>query len=94
MGSSVTHMLNLWDFFFQLTGPGVVSVQGDSATARFYVNEVARSKEGKGNYNLSMYEDSLVKIGGQWYFKKRYYHTIYQDTPLYNGQIQELSIKK
>jgi SnoaL-like domain len=93
MGSSVTHMLGLWDFFVQLSGPGVVILQGDSAKARFYVNEVARGKDGKGNYNLSMYEDSLVKIDGQWYYKKRVYHTIYQDAPVYKGLVQSLKLE-
>jgi hypothetical protein len=93
MGSSVTHMLGLWDFFVQLSGPGVVILQGDSAKARFYVNEIARGKDGKGNYNLSMYEDSLVKIEGKWYYKKRTYHTIYQDAPVYKGLVQALKLE-
>lgn len=91
MGSSVTHMLGLWDFFVQLTGPGIIEVNGDKATARFYVNEIARKADDKsGNYNLSMYDDELVKENGQWVFQKRTYHTIYQDAPIYKGLIQKL----
>jgi ketosteroid isomerase-like protein len=91
MGPSVTHMLGLWDFFVQLSGPGVVVLDGDSATARFYVNEIARGKDGKGNYNLSMYDDELVKTDGVWYFKTRTYKTIYQDAPFYKGIVQDIS---
>ena len=91
MDSSVTRMLKLWDFFVQITGPGVISINGDKATARFYVNEIARKTDDKkGNYNLSMYEDELVKEEGKWLFAKRTYHTIYQEAPNYNGLIQEL----
>jgi SnoaL-like domain len=91
MGSSVTHMLGLWDFFVQLSGPGVVTVNGDKATARFYVNEIARKADDKsGNYNLSMYNDELIKENGQWVFLKRTYHTIYQEAPAYKGLVQQL----
>jgi SnoaL-like domain len=91
MGSSVTHMLGLWDFFVQITGPGVITINDDKATARFYVNEIARKTDDKtGNYNLSMYEDELVKENGKWLFLKRTYHTIYQDAPDYKGLVQKL----
>ncbi len=91
MGSSVTHMLGLWDFFVQLSGPGVVTINGDKATARFYVNEIARKADDKsGNYNLSMYDDELIKENGKWVFLKRSYHTIYQEAPAYKGLVQQL----
>jgi ketosteroid isomerase-like protein len=95
MGSSVTHMLGLWDFFVQLSGPGVVNINGDKATARFYVNEIARKTDDKsGNYNLSMYEDELIKENGKWVFQKRTYNTIYQEAPQYKGLVQKLPISK
>lgn len=95
MGASVTHMLQLWDFFVQLSGPGVVTISGDTATARFYVNEVARKASDKtGNYNLSMYDDVLIKESGKWVFLKRTYHTIYQEAPNYQGLIQALPAVK
>lgn len=91
MGASVTKMLGLWDFFVQLSGPAVVTVNGENATARFYVNEIARKADDKsGNYNLSMYEDELIKENGKWVFLKRTYHTIYQEAPDYKGLIQQL----
>lgn len=91
MADSVMHMLGLWDFFVQLTGPGVIQVQGEEATARFYVNEIARKTDDQsGNYNLSMYEDRLIKDNGQWLFLERTYHTIYQDAPHYTGLVQQL----
>jgi SnoaL-like domain len=95
MGSSVTHMLGLWDFFVQLSGPGVVTINGDKATARFYVNEIARKADDKsGNYNLSMYDDELVKENGKWVFVKRTYNTIYQEAPQYKGLVQNLPSTK
>jgi ketosteroid isomerase-like protein len=91
MGDSLIRMLGLWDFFVQLTTAGVILVEGNTAYARFYVQEIARAKEGgKGNFNLSMYEDELIKKEGKWYFKQRIYHTIYQDTPEFHGQLIEV----
>jgi hypothetical protein len=90
MGASVSRMLGLWDFFVQLTGPGVILLDGEKATARFYINEIARKSDDKtGNYNLSMYEDELIKENSKWVFLKRTYHTIYQESPNYNGLIQK-----
>jgi SnoaL-like domain len=91
MGGSVTHMLGLWDFFVQMTGPGVITINGEKATARFYVNEIARKTEDKsGNYNLSQYSDELIKEDGKWVFAKRTYNTIYQEAPNYKGLVQTL----
>jgi ketosteroid isomerase-like protein len=91
MGDSLVHMLGLWDFFVQLTTAGVILIEGDTAYARFYVQEIARRKEGgAGNFNLSMYEDELVRQQGRWYFQKRTYHTIYQDAPTYSGRLVEI----
>jgi hypothetical protein len=55
MGAFLLNMLDQWDFFVQLTTSGTVAVSGERAKARFYINEIARSKTGKGNYNLSLY---------------------------------------
>jgi hypothetical protein len=91
MGASVTKMLGLWDFFVQMPSAMIINVSGNEAKARVYVNEVARKTDDKhGNYNLSMYEDELVKQEGKWLFKKRTYHTVYQDAPEYKGLVQEL----
>ena len=91
MGISVTHMLGLWDFFVQMNGPGVIEVNGNKATARFYVNEIARKTDDKsGNYNLSQYADELIKEDGKWVFLKRTYNTIYQEAPNYKGLVQSL----
>lgn len=91
MATSVIRMLGLWDFFVQLTGPGVVNIQGERANARFYVNEIARKSSDKsGNYNLSLYEDDLVKEDGKWRFSKRSYRTIYQEAPKYEGLVERL----
>jgi ketosteroid isomerase-like protein len=72
-------LLGRWDFFVQQPVGGNLTIEGDRATAYFYVNEVARGKDGIGNYNLAQYADQLVKREGKWYFQQRDYRVIYLD---------------
>jgi ketosteroid isomerase-like protein len=80
IAQAISHMLALWDFFVQLPHAPVIEVQGDRARARWTMNEVARTADGAtGNYNLSVYEDTLVRRDGKWLFLVREYKTMYQD---------------
>ncbi|NVO32278.1 nuclear transport factor 2 family protein [Hymenobacter lapidiphilus] len=79
------HLLNSWDFFVQLSTSAHIQVTGATATANFYVNEIARSQPDgtNSNYNLARYTDELVKVDGAWLFRKRDYRVLYLDqTPL------------
>lgn len=87
MATNVTQMLGLWEFFVQMVTGGVVILDGNRAYARFYVQEIANSKQGTGNHNLSMYEDELIKKNGLWYFKTRTYHTIFQSMERQKGEV-------
>ena len=80
------HLLGSWDYFIQKVVGGVVMLDGDRATARFYVNEEAQDKQKVGNYNLSQYVDELQKIDGKWHYKSRSYEVIYLDQTPRNGQ--------
>ncbi len=90
MGANMIAALDQWEFFVQLTTCNVIDVNGNTATARFYVHETANAKSGSGNNNLSFYEDELVKNDGQWYFKTRTYHTIFQSVERQVGDIIEI----
>ncbi|MGD1839991.1 MAG: nuclear transport factor 2 family protein [Thermonemataceae bacterium] len=87
MGKYITQMLGLWEFFVQMVTGGVVVLNGNEAYARFYIQEIANSKQGTGNNNLSMYEDELIKKDDLWYFKKRTYHTIFQSMERQKGEV-------
>jgi hypothetical protein len=78
-------LLHSWDFFVQQPVGGNLEINGTTAKAHFYVNEIARSKDGVGNYNLSQYEDELEKLDGVWFFVKRNYKVIYLDQSPLNG---------
>ncbi|MBC7935520.1 MAG: hypothetical protein H7Y86_09245 [Rhizobacter sp.] len=75
-----------WEFFVQLTASYHTKIDGDSATANFYVNAIARIKDGDSNYNLAMYQDKLVFKDGKWLFKQRNYNVLYLDQSPLKGK--------
>ncbi len=73
------HLLASWEFFVQLTSSYHIKINGTTATANFYVNEIARIKDGVSNYNLAVYNDKLVFENGRWLFAERNYNVLYLD---------------
>ncbi|MCF6446039.1 nuclear transport factor 2 family protein [Nereida sp. MMG025] len=78
-------LCNAWEFFIQMPSAHVIEIEGDEATSRSFVNEIARAKEGTANYNLAVYEDELVRVGSGWKFAKRNYKVLYLDTAPLTG---------
>ncbi len=84
IAQAIGELLGRWDFFVQLPHAPVIELTGNRATARWTMQEVARTRDkSRGNYNLSLYHDELVRVQGHWLFKTRLYQTLYVDeTPL------------
>ncbi len=79
ISTAFSGLLASWGFFVQLPAGGNIQINKETATAHFYVNEIAHSKSGVSNYNLAQYEDKLLKENGVWRFVKRNYKVIYLD---------------
>jgi len=58
--------------------PGLIEVSGDTATARFYVQENIRDAEGNGFRVAGVYNDELKKEGGEWKFAVRHFNVLYR----------------
>ena len=58
--------------------PGLVSVDGDTATARFYVQENIKDAQGASFRVAGVYNDELRREGGVWKFSKRIFHSMYR----------------
>lgn len=73
-----------WDFFFQMTHSGVIDVNPDrqTATARWQVQEIARSPDGSHSYdNVAIYYDRLARTDdGSWRFAERRYDYVWVST--------------
>ena len=58
--------------------PGIVDVQGDTATARFYIQENIKDAKGESFRMAGVYNDEVVKENGAWKFAVRRLGVLYR----------------
>lgn len=71
--------------FVQMPHSGVLRIDGDTARARWVMQEVGRNPATGLNYNnYGLYMDTLVRTGGAWRFSRRSYQYLWVDvtTPI------------
>ena len=84
---SLRKLLEPREFFVHLVHDGVIKVNGETAEARWYIQEMARNKDGKTFYqNIGLYEDRMVKQNGKWLFASRTYFYIWLSQEPFGGQ--------
>jgi ketosteroid isomerase-like protein len=69
-----------WDFFVQNTHPGTIVLDGDIATGRAYIQELARTLDGRQGLNYAVYHDRYQRTEEGWKFAERVYEVRYLDT--------------
>src|SRR5882672_6604311 len=69
-----------WDFFVQTTHPGTIQLDGDTATGRAYIQELARTLDGRQGLNFAIYHDRYQRTPDGWKFAERVYEVRYEDT--------------
>ncbi|MFI7427757.1 nuclear transport factor 2 family protein [Micromonospora sp. NPDC049836] len=69
-----------WDFFVQNSHPGVIQLDGDTATGRTYMHELARTLDGRQGQNFAIYHDRYRRTPDGWRFTERVYEVRYLDT--------------
>ncbi|GAB2982325.1 nuclear transport factor 2 family protein [Amycolatopsis acidiphila] len=69
-----------WDFFVQTTHPGTIRLDGDTATGRAYLQELARTRDGRQGLNYAIYHDRYQRTPDGWKFAERVYEVRYLDT--------------
>ncbi|MFE2736850.1 nuclear transport factor 2 family protein [Streptomyces sp. NPDC059349] len=74
-----------WDFFVQNTHPGVIRIEGDTATGRAYMQEIARMQSGFQGLNYAIYHDRYRRTDEGWRFSERVYEIRYFDTTPLTG---------
>jgi ketosteroid isomerase-like protein len=71
----------LMEFFVQTTHPGTIQLDGDTASSRAYMQELARARDGRSELNYAIYHDRYQRTGDGWKFTERVYEIKYLDTP-------------
>ncbi|MGI5133522.1 LUD domain-containing protein [Streptomyces sp. CA-106110] len=74
-----------WDFFVQNSHPGTIRIDGDTATGRTYIQEIARLLDGRSGLNFAIYHDSYRRTPEGWKFAERVYEVRYVDTTPLGG---------
>jgi len=59
-------------FFCQKLHSGIVTISGDTATARWILSENAANHDGSLYQSTAIYDDRLVFEDGRWLFQVRY----------------------
>ena len=81
----------LMDYFVQTTHPGTIQLDGDTATGRAYLSELARGRDGSSHLNYFVYHDRYQRTGDGWKFTERVAEFRYVDaTPLAGSPPQGL----
>jgi ketosteroid isomerase-like protein len=75
----------LWEFFVQTTHPGMIQLDGDTATGRAYIQELARTRDGRQGLNFAIYHDRYQRTPDGWKFAERVYEVRYEDTTPLQG---------
>ncbi|MDT0317099.1 nuclear transport factor 2 family protein [Streptomyces millisiae] len=67
------------DFLVQNTHPGVIRLDGDTASGRAYMSEVGRGRDGRSGVNFAIYHDRYRRTPDGWRFSERVYEIRYLD---------------
>ena len=74
------------EIFVQTTHPGVIQVDGDTASGRAYMSELIRLRDGRSHLNHAIYHDTYARTPDGWKFRERVFEIRYLDsTPLAGG---------
>lgn len=73
--------LNQWEWRVQMSHPGVLSIQGDSATGQHVVHELGRRITGAGLIAVGTYHDEYRRTEAGWRVSSREWSPLYSETP-------------
>ncbi|MFQ5516667.1 MAG: nuclear transport factor 2 family protein [Acidimicrobiia bacterium] len=74
----LAELLQRFGFLVQTLHSGVVSIEGDTASARWYLSEFAKSAHDGGWHFVGVYQDRHVRVDGAWLFARRKFDFLYR----------------
>jgi ketosteroid isomerase-like protein len=75
----------LVEYLIQTTHPGVIKIDGDTASGRAYLSELIRLRDGSSHLNYGIYHDRYRRTTDGWKFTERVYEIRYLDTSPLTG---------
>ena len=75
------------DYLVQTTHPGIIRLDGDTASGRAYLQELIRLRDGSSHLNYAIYHDRYQRTGDGWKFTERVYEIRYLDTTALAGSV-------
>ncbi len=78
---------DLVDYLIQTTHPGVIRLDGDTASGRSYMQELIRLRDGGSHQNYAIYHDRYQRTPDGWKFAERVYEIRYLDTTPLGGSV-------
>jgi len=66
-------------FVAQTVNYGILEIDDDTASGRWYLTENLKFADGGGMFNIGCYQDRYVKQDGRWLFAERHYAVLYND---------------
>jgi hypothetical protein len=75
------------EYVMQLTGGGIVHLDGDLARGRWTVTEYARTKAGAALFSMGSYRDDYCQEEGVWRFARRRFSLFYMGPPDLSGRL-------
>jgi ketosteroid isomerase-like protein len=79
----------LTDYFVQTTHPGTIQLDGDTASGRAYLSELAHARDGRQGLNYFVYHDRYQRTGDGWKFTERVAEFRYLDTSPLAGSVPD-----
>ena len=67
------------DYLVQTTHPGIIRLDGDTASGRAYLQELIRLRDGSSHLNYAIYHDRYRRTADGWRFTERVYEIRYLD---------------
>ncbi|WP_020672374.1 nuclear transport factor 2 family protein [Amycolatopsis nigrescens] len=77
-----------WEYFVQNSHPGVIQLEGDTASGRDYIYEIGRQRDGRCIVNYALFHDRYQRTADGWKFTERVYEVKYLDTTPLAGSPQ------
>src|SRR5512146_1435126 len=75
------------EYLVQTTHPGIIALDGDTASGRAYIHEIIRLRDGSSHVNYAIYHDRYLRTGDGWKFTERVYEVRYLDSAPLTGSV-------